>query len=135
MGSLMSEQLRDDQAPGLTQALVSLLGDVHLLISDGHYKAAGEQLSLAVQTTLFQPAAIDRAVAAAEKACFPLREGLFGGYDYGHNNSQPVKGGRYVIRDIRDPSTPDWGKGIHQTANYEENEATLKRMTDENIFR
>src|SRR3546814_2276073 len=68
MGSLMSEQLRDDQAPGLTQALVSLLGDVHLLISDGHYKAAGEQLSLAVQTTLFQPAAIDRAVAAAEKA-------------------------------------------------------------------
>src|SRR3546814_18088371 len=54
MGSLMSEQLRDDQAPGLTQALVSLLGDVHLLISDGHYKAAGEQLSLAVQTTLFQ---------------------------------------------------------------------------------
>src|SRR3546814_6046339 len=75
MGSLMSEQLRDDQAPGLTQALVSLLGDVHLLISDGHYKAAGEQLSLAVQTTLFQPAAIDRAVAAAEKARFPLREG------------------------------------------------------------
>src|SRR3546814_13212393 len=86
MGSLMSEQLRDDQAPGLTQALVSLLGDVHLLISDGHYKAAGEQLSLAVQTTLFQPAAIDRAVAAAEKARFPLREGPFGGYDYGHNN-------------------------------------------------
>src|SRR3546814_3687195 len=42
MGSLMSEQLRDDQAPGLTQALVSLLGDVHLLISDGHYKAARE---------------------------------------------------------------------------------------------
>src|SRR3546814_14300125 len=120
MGSLMSEQLRDDQAPGLTQALVSLLGDVHLLISDGHYKAAGEQLSLAVQTTLFQPAAIDRAVAAAEKARFPLREGPFGGYDYGHNNSQPVKGGRYVIRDFRDPSSPDWGKWLPQTANSSE---------------
>src|SRR3546814_12588576 len=82
MGSLMSEQLRDDQAPGLTQALVSLLGDVHLLLSDGHHKAAGEQLSLAVQTTLFQPAAIDRAVAAADKARFPLRDGPFGEYDY-----------------------------------------------------
>src|SRR3546814_10583376 len=119
----MSVQLLDDQAPGLTQALVALLGDVHLLISDGHYKAAGEQLSLAVQTTLFQPAAIDRAVAAAEKARFPLREGPFGGYDYGHNNSQPVKGGRYVIRDFRDPSSPDWGKWIHQTDNHDEHEA------------
>src|SRR3546814_6313466 len=92
MGSLMSEQLRDDQAPGLTQALVSLLGDVNLLISDGHYKAAGEQLSLAVQTTLFQPAAIDRAVAEAEKARVPVREGPFGGYDEGNNNSQPEMG-------------------------------------------
>src|SRR3546814_15177795 len=67
MGSLMSEQLRDDQTPGLTQDLVSLLGDVHLLISDGHYKAAGEQLSLAVQTPLYQQAAIHRAVPAAAK--------------------------------------------------------------------
>src|SRR3546814_8088281 len=89
----------------------------------------------AVQTTLFQPAAIDRAVAAAEKARFPLREGPFGGYDYGHNNSQPVKGGRYVIRDFRDPSSPDWGKWIHQTDNHDEHEALFKRMTDEHIVR
>src|SRR3546814_16599445 len=64
-----------------------------------------------------------------------LREGPFGGYDYGHNNSQPVKGGRYVIRDFRDPSSPDWGKWIHQTDNHDEHEALFKRMADEHIVR
>jgi hypothetical protein len=124
-----------DLAPALTQALVSHIGDVHILISDGHYTAAGEQLSRAVQAAIFQQEAIDRAINAAEKARCPHREGPFGGYDYGHNNPLSVEGGRYVIRDFRDPSSAGWGKWLHQTEDREEHDAIFKKMTDEHILR
>jgi hypothetical protein len=134
MAPVMSEH-QSDPFPGLTHTLTSRLPDAHILISDGHYSAAGVQLSQAVQNDLLNPAALDRAAEAAEKARCPHREGPFGGYDYGHNNPNPVEGGRYVIRDFRDPSSPDWGKWLHQTDDQTEHDLLFKRMTDEHILR
>lgn len=129
----MSEAQPDAMA-GLTCALVAHIPDIHILISDGHYGAAGTQLSQAVQNQLLNDTAIALAAKAADKARCPHREGPFGGYDYGHNNPEPVQGGRYVIRDFRDPSSSDWGKWLHQTDDQAEHDRIFKRMTDEHII-
>ena len=77
------------------------------------------------------------AVKAAIKLASCLgREGPFGGYDYGHNEAfygPAPEDGRYVIRDFRDPKSPDWGKWLHQTDNREEHEAMFVKMTDDHI--
>lgn len=78
---------------------------------------------------------IARVADAIEQARCPHREGPFGGYDYGHPDDQPVKGGRYVVRDFRDPSSPDWGKWLHQTDDREDHERVFEQMTREHIAR
>jgi hypothetical protein len=78
---------------------------------------------------------LERAVEALNRAKCPGREGPFGGYDYGYPNDRPVEGGRYVIRDFRDLSSPDWGRWLHQTNDREEHERQLQRMKDEHIVR
>ena len=66
---------------------------------------------------------------AIEQAECPHREGPFGGYDYGHPDDKPVEGGRYVIRDFRDPRSDDWGRWLHQTDDRELHEAKFAEMT------
>jgi uncharacterized small protein (DUF1192 family) len=75
---------------------------------------------------------IEAMAEAWERARCPGREGPFGGYDYGHDASfygPAPEAGRYVIRDFRDPASPDWGKWLHQTNDREEYEAMFDRMT------
>ena len=78
-----------------------------------------------------------QAVARAIKsASCPGREGPFGGYDYGHNEAfygPAPEGGRYVIRDFRDPSSPDWGAWLHQTNDRDEHESMFAKMTDDHV--
>jgi len=76
---------------------------------------------------------VERVAQAIEAAQCPGREGPFGGYDYGHPDDKPVDGGRYVIRDFRDPKSPDWGKWIHQTDDNDEHEAMFTTMTRRHI--
>lgn len=69
---------------------------------------------------------VEAVKAAIKLASCPGREGPFGGYDYGYNEAfygPAPEDGRYVIRDFRDPKSPDWGKWLHQTDNREEHEA------------
>ncbi len=83
-------------------------------------------------------AVLDRIAAAIEAARCPHREGPFGGYDYGHNPAfygPEPEGGRYVVRDFRDPHSPDWGKWVHQTGDRAEHELVLERMTQRHIAR
>lgn len=75
---------------------------------------------------------VERVARAIDKARCPGREGPFGGYDYGHNRTPP-EGGRYVIRDFRDPSSPDYGKWVHQTDDQALHDATFERMTRHSI--
>jgi len=77
--------------------------------------------------------AVARAIKSA--SCHG-REGPFGGYDYGHNEAfygPAPEGGRYVIRDFRDPSSPDWGAWLHQTNDRDEHESMFARMTDDHV--
>lgn len=78
-----------------------------------------------------------KAVARAIKsASCPGREGPFGGYDYGYNEAfygPAPEGGRYVIRDFRDPSSPDWGAWLHQTNDRDEHESMFAKMTDDHV--
>lgn len=79
---------------------------------------------------------VEAVKAAIKLASCPGREGPFGGYDYGHNEAfygPAPEDGRYVIRDFRDPKSPDWGKWLHQTDNREEHEAMFVKMTDDHI--
>ena len=78
---------------------------------------------------------IEQCALAMEAAKCPCREGPFGGYDYGHNNDKPVEGGRYVIRDFRDPASDNWGKWIHQTDDRDVHDAEFDRMTQRHIAR
>lgn len=77
---------------------------------------------------------IERTARAIEDARCPHREGPYGGYDYGHRGD-PVEGGRYIIRDFRDPCSDDWGRWVHQTDDQDLHDATLKRMTEHHIAR
>ena len=77
--------------------------------------------------------AVARAIKSA--SCHG-REGPFGGYDYGHNEAfygPAPEGGRYVIRDFRDPSSPDWGAWLHQTNDRDEHESMFAKMTDDHV--
>ena len=79
---------------------------------------------------------VERVARAIEAAQCKGREGPFGGYDYGHNTAfygPEPEGGRYVIRDFRDPASPDWGKWLHQTNDSEDHERMFAKMTREHI--
>ena len=79
---------------------------------------------------------VEAVARAIESASCPGREGPFGGYDYGHNEAfygPAPEGGRYVIRDFRDPSSPDWGAWLHQTNDRDEHESMFARMTDDHV--
>lgn len=81
---------------------------------------------------------VGRVAEAIENARCKGREGPFGGYDYGYNPEfygPPPEGGRYVIRDFRDPASPDWGKWLHQTDDKDEHEALFEKMTREHYAR
>jgi len=77
--------------------------------------------------------AVARAIKQAE--C-PGREGPYGGYDYGHNEAfygKTPEGGRYVIRDYRDPASDTWGKWVHQTDDRELHDRMFDQMTEHHI--
>ena len=79
---------------------------------------------------------VEAVARAIKSASCPGREGPFGGYDYGHNEAfygPAPEGGRYVIRDYRDPSSPDWGAWLHQTNDRDEHEAKFAKMTDDHV--
>lgn len=79
---------------------------------------------------------VEKLARAMREAECPGREGPFGGYDYGHNTDfygPEPEGGRYVVRDFRDPSSPDWGKWVHQTHDCAEHERALQRLTDAHV--
>lgn len=79
---------------------------------------------------------VEAVARAIKSASCPGREGPFGGYDYGHNEAfygPAPEGGRYVIRDFRDPSSPDWGAWLHQTNDRDEHESMFARMTDDHV--
>lgn len=80
---------------------------------------------------------LDRVGLAIEAAACPGREGPYGGYDYGHKTDffrgPEPDGGRYVVRDFRDPSSADYGKWVHQTPDREEHEAAFERLTRQHI--
>jgi hypothetical protein len=79
---------------------------------------------------------ITRTADAIAKAGCPGREGPFGGYDYGYNvafyGPEP-EGGRYVVRDFRDPRSDTWGGWVHQTPDRDKHEAALSRLTAEHV--
>lgn len=79
---------------------------------------------------------VEAVADAIERANCPGREGPFGGYDYGHNEDfygKAPEGGRYVIRDFRNPASRDWGKWLHQTDDPNEHLAIFEKMTREHI--
>ena len=79
---------------------------------------------------------VTRAAEAIARARCPGREGPFGGYDYGHNTSlygPEPEDGRYVIRDFRDPSSPTWGRWVHQEHDRDAHEAMYDKLTGEHI--
>lgn len=78
-------------------------------------------------------AVVERMAEAIEAARCPHREGPFGGYDYGYPDNKPIEGGRFVIRDFRDPNSPDWGKWLHQTDDKDEHETMFTRMTQHHV--
>jgi hypothetical protein len=78
---------------------------------------------------------IERVARAIESAQCLGREGPYGGYDYGCRNKKPVEGGRYVVRDFRDPASSNWGAWVHQTDNRDDHEEAHKRLTKEHIAR
>jgi hypothetical protein len=86
---------------------------------------------------LILPSAVLDAVASAiERARCHGREGPYGGYDYGHNESfygPAPEGGRYVVRDFRSFRSPTWGAWVHQTDNHEEHEQAFLRLTGRHI--
>lgn len=75
---------------------------------------------------------------AIERAGCPGREGPFGGYDYGYKTEfygPAPAAGRYVIRDFRDPASPDWGKPIHYTPDEDAHNAMFAKLTQHHIAR
>lgn len=77
--------------------------------------------------------AIGDAIKAAE--C-PNRQAPYGGFDYGYNTDfygPEPEGGRYVIRDFRDPSSESWGRWVHQTPDNDEHEEMFERLTRRHI--
>jgi hypothetical protein len=81
---------------------------------------------------------VERVARAIDAAQCKGREGPFGGYDYGHNADfygPAPEGGRYVVRDFRDPASPDYGKWVHQTNDRDEHERVFARMTEHHIAR
>lgn len=81
-------------------------------------------------------AQLDKIADAIEAAECPHHEGPFGGYDYGHNEAfygPAPKGGRYVIRDFRDPSSPNWGAWVHQAHDREAHERAFTSLTRRHI--
>ena len=82
------------------------------------------------------PEMIEAVAAAIEVARCPGREGPFGGYDYGHNTEfygPEPEGGRYVIRDFRDPASSTWGAWVHQTHDHAEHERMFDKMTRDHV--
>lgn len=61
---------------------------------------------------------------AIDRARCPHREGPFGGYLYDD---------LHVIRDFRDPASPDWGKWLHRTTDTYLHEELYAKMTREYI--
>jgi hypothetical protein len=83
-----------------------------------------------------KPELVERVARAIENARCTGREGPFGGYDYGYDTDfygPEPEGGRYVVRDFRDPSSPTFGAWVHQTADRDEHEAAFKRLTEHHI--
>ena len=82
------------------------------------------------------PEMIEAVAAAIEVARCPGREGPFGGYDYGHNTEfygPEPEGGRYVIRDFRDPASSTWVAWVHQTHDHAEHERRFDKMTRDHV--
>ena len=82
------------------------------------------------------PEMIEAVAAAIEVARCPGREDPFGGYDYGHNTEfygPEPEGGRYVIRDFRDPASSTWGAWVHQTHDHAEHERMFDKMTRDHV--
>jgi hypothetical protein len=83
-----------------------------------------------------KPELVERVARAIKNARCTGREGPFGGYDYGYDTDfygPEPEGGRYVVRDFRDPSSPTFGAWVHQTADRDEHEAAFKRLTEHHI--
>jgi hypothetical protein len=83
-----------------------------------------------------KPELVERVARAIENSRCAGREGPFGGYDYGYDTDfygPEPEGGRYVVRDFRDPSSPTFGAWVHQTADRDEHEAAFKRLTEHHI--
>lgn len=77
---------------------------------------------------------LDRVGEAIVRAGCPSREGPYGGYDYGYCREDDLpKGGRYVVRDFRDPRSDTWGAWVHQTPDKDVHEAVFHRMTRRHI--
>lgn len=88
--------------------------------------------------TIDRDAIVEAMARAMETAECKGREGPFGGYDYGHNTDfygPAPEGGRYVIRDFRDPSSPGWGAWLHQTDDSDEHNRVFNQMTEYHIAR
>lgn len=95
-------------------------------------KKSGEQIA---ENANCSDGLVGRVADAIEAAKCPHREGPFGGYDYGHNEAfygPAPEGGRYVIRDFRDPQK-NWGKFLHLTNDNAAHEAMFAKMTREHI--
>jgi len=84
-------------------------------------------------THSFPASQVEAVARAIETARCLDREGPYGGYDYGHDNRAPPPGGRYVVRDFRDPSSEGWGRWVHQTDDREKHEAAFNRLTEHHI--
>jgi hypothetical protein len=79
---------------------------------------------------------LDIVASAIEKARCHGREGPYGGYDYGHNTEfygPEPEGGRYVVRDYRDPRSETWGAWVHQTHDQDEHDQAYLRLTGRHI--
>lgn len=105
-----------------------------------HMVAHADEIVAALHRTgqliVAQAGDVEAVARAIESARCPGREGPFGGYDYGHNEAfygKSPEGGRYVIRDFRDPTSSDWGKWLHQTDDSEAHEVMFAKMTRDHI--
>jgi hypothetical protein len=81
-------------------------------------------------------AVLDAVADAIIRAEVPWREGPYGGYDYGHDESfygPAPEGGRYVVRDFRDMASETYGAWVHQTHDKDEHEQAYQRLTRRHI--
>lgn len=98
--------------------------------------AASSQQSVSPVPASIPDAVLDQVAFAIEQARCPGREGPYGGYDYGYNEAfygPAPEGGRYVVRDFRNPRLPTWGKWVHQTPDRDEHEQAYLRLTGRHI--